>query len=46
MIAFIYANIAALAMTANGQALGRTPVPFGPAMLAGMFTFILVSRAT
>jgi leader peptidase (prepilin peptidase)/N-methyltransferase len=42
LIAFIYANIATLVIAANGQATRRTPVPFGPAMLGGVFTFFLV----
>jgi len=42
VIAFLYANIAALVILANGRAIRHTQVPFGPAMLAGMFTCVLV----
>jgi leader peptidase (prepilin peptidase)/N-methyltransferase len=42
VIAFIYASIAILVIAANGQANRSTPVPFGPAMLAGVFTFVIV----
>jgi leader peptidase (prepilin peptidase) / N-methyltransferase len=46
VIAFVYANIAVLTIHANGGATRHTPVPFGPAMLAGVFTFALVPWST
>jgi leader peptidase (prepilin peptidase)/N-methyltransferase len=42
VLAFIYANIAILARIANGGANRHTPVPFGPAMLGGMFTAVII----
>jgi len=42
VIAFLYANIATLVILANGRAIRHTQVPFGPAMLAGMFTCVLI----
>jgi leader peptidase (prepilin peptidase) / N-methyltransferase len=42
VIAFIYANIAILVIAANGRANRHTHVPFGPAMLGGVFTVVLV----
>jgi prepilin signal peptidase PulO-like enzyme (type II secretory pathway) len=44
VIAFVYANIAVLAIHADGGATRHTPVPFGPAVLAGAFTVVLVPR--
>jgi leader peptidase (prepilin peptidase)/N-methyltransferase len=46
VIAFVYANIAAMVLISNGRATRHTPLPFGPAMLAGAFTFVLVPWST
>lgn len=42
VFAFVYANIATLVRIANGRANRHTRVPFGPAMLGGMFTAVIV----
>lgn len=46
VITFAYANVATLVMAAYGRALRRTSVPFSPAMLGGVFIFVLVSWTT
>lgn len=42
VLAFVYANIAVLARIASGRAIRHVQVPFGPVMLGGMFTTVLV----
>jgi len=43
MLAFVYATIATVTTIARGRATRHTQVPFGPAMLGGMFTVVLIS---
>lgn len=40
--AFVYANIATLVQITHGRANRHTHVPFGPAMLGGMFTAVII----
>jgi leader peptidase (prepilin peptidase)/N-methyltransferase len=42
VLAFLYANIAVLARIAKGRVIRHIQVPFGPVMLGGMFTTVLV----
>lgn len=46
VIAFVYANLAVLTLLSSGRATRYTAIPFGPAMLAGAFTFTLVPWPT
>lgn len=46
VIAFLYANVAVLAILVNRRGARHTPVPFGPAMLAGVFTIVLIRWPT
>lgn len=46
VLALIYANVTVLATIANGHTNRRVYLPFGPAMLGGMFSAILVPWTT
>lgn len=43
VIALSYAGVASLAAVAVGRLSRRSPVPYGPAMLAGAFTVVLMT---
>lgn len=45
MLAFVFASVAGLAMIAGGSATRHSPIPFGPAMVAGALTAVVLSGA-
>jgi len=45
-LGFLYGGLTSLALLATGRVTAKTPVPFGPFMLAGAFTALLLGDDT